>query len=107
MSSILRPLGLRTDCACAVLGGVPPRHASIGFVGVRGPTYTRIRVVTNQVEQVVLDDRENERGKELPDPHAPDLCLQDGCWVAKSWKTRPTLPVTGVRRPSACPGPRW
>jgi hypothetical protein len=32
-------------------------------------------VVTNEVEEVFLHDRENERGNQLSDPHTSDLCL--------------------------------
>jgi hypothetical protein len=34
-------------------------------------------VVTNQLEQVLLHDRESERGNQLINPHAADLCLQE------------------------------
>jgi hypothetical protein len=31
----------------------------------------------NQLEQVLLHDRESERGNQLINPHAADLCLQE------------------------------
>src|SRR5580704_5842902 len=34
-------------------------------------------VVTNQLEQVLLHDRESERGNQFINPHAADLCLQE------------------------------
>src|ERR1700730_7083152 len=34
-------------------------------------------VVTTQLEQVLLHDRESERGNQLIKPHAADLCLQE------------------------------
>jgi hypothetical protein len=34
-------------------------------------------LVTNQLEQVLLHDRESERGNQLINPHAADLCLKE------------------------------
>jgi hypothetical protein len=35
----------------------------------------RIGIVTNEVQEILLDDCKNERPNEFADSHPPDLCL--------------------------------
>jgi hypothetical protein len=73
---------LRQPSATGRRDGRNPRPASIGTGGrFRSESLAGCGVICarcNQaLEQVFLHDRENERGKQLTDPHASDLCLQD------------------------------